>query len=287
MLTPFNKDGSVNYDEAARIAEFLVDEQKNDGLVISGTTGESPTLTEREKLALLRRVVDAVGAKASVLFGAGTYDTAESVHLAQAAQEIGADGIMLVSPYYSRPGQQGLLAHFSEISKAVELPILIYNIQPRTAINLETPTLRLLAEQNDNIVAVKEASGNMAQIMEVCASMPNEFLVFSGDDALTLPILSVGGHGVVSVAAHVVGREIKDMIESFEADPARSRRIHQRLLPVFKALFAFPSPVPVKYAMSLSGFDCERVRLPLVGLDEGERSAVRSALGSVISVGAA
>ena len=273
MLTPFGSDGGVNYAEAGRIAKFLVDEQKNDGLVVNGTTGESPTLEESEKLHLLETVLEAVGDKAAVVFGAGTYNTKESIHMAREAERIGAHGIMLVNPYYNKPGQPGLLAHFSAVADEVSLPVMLYNIQPRSSINLETPTLLKLA-QKQNIVAVKEASGSLPQISEVCGSVPPGFRVYSGDDALTLPILSVGGFGLVSVAAHVVGAEIKQMIECYETDPSQARRIHHKLTPIFKALFAYPSPVPVKYALSLMGFDCRRVRLPLVEMSEADAAPV-------------
>jgi len=277
MLTPFSADGSVNYAEAARLAAWLVDSQQNDGLVISGTTGESPTLSETEKLLLLETVLEAVGDRAAVVFGAGTYDTAESIHLTRQAEARGAHGIMLVNPYYSRPGQAGLFAHFSAIAKETSLPVMIYNIPPRSAINLETPTLLRLAEI-PNIVAVKEASGNMGQISEVCAMVPEGFRVYSGDDGLTLPVLSVGGYGIVSVAGHVAGAEIKQMIEAFPTDPAKANRLNRRMLPLVRALFSCPSPVPVKFATSLCGFDCRRVRLPLVELTEAEQAPVIEAM---------
>ncbi len=277
MLTPFNKDGSVNYSEAARLAEYLVDVQKNDGLVVNGTTGESPTLSEIEKLRLLEVVLEAVGDKAAVLFGAGSYNTAESIQMTKEGEKLGAHGIMLVNPYYNRPGQAGLYAHFSTIAKETGLPVLLYNIQPRSAINLETPTLLKLAEI-PNIVGVKEASGSMPQITDVCAQKPDGFRVYSGDDGLTLPILSVGGHGIVSVAAHLVGDQIKEMLNVFATNPAKAREIHLKLIPVYKAVFSAPSPVPVKYATSLRGFDCESVRLPLVELTEAEKAVVLAAL---------
>jgi 4-hydroxy-tetrahydrodipicolinate synthase len=269
MLTPFDTDGGVNYAEAARIAKFLVDDQKNDGLVVNGTTGESPTLEESEKLHLLETTLEAVGDKAAVIFGAGTYNTKESIHMAREAERIGAHGIMIVNPYYNKPGQTGLYAHFSAIAAEVSLPVMLYNIMPRSSINLETPTLLQLA-QKPNIVAVKEASGSIPQISEVCGTVPPGFRVYSGDDALTVPILSVGGYGLVSVAAHVVGAELKQMIESFENDPATARRIHHKLTPFFKAIFSYPSPVPIKYALSQMGFDCRRVRLPLVEMSEAD-----------------
>lgn len=279
MLTPFDGDGKVNLREAARIARYCIEEQRNDGLVINGTTGESPTLEEDEKFALLETVLDAVGDKASVLFGGGTYNTKESIHLTREAERRGAHGIMLVNPYYNRPGQAGLYAHFSTVARETELPVLLYNIQPRSAINLETETLLKLAEI-PNIVAVKEASGIIGQIGDVCAQAPEGFRVYSGDDGLTLPILSLGGHGIVSVAAHVVGAEIKDMVEAFPTNPERAKRIHQRLVPVFKALFSAPSPAPVKYALSKRGFDCEDVRLPIVKLSDAEKKVVDNAMAA-------
>jgi 4-hydroxy-tetrahydrodipicolinate synthase len=280
MLTPFHEDGSVNYEEAARIAAYLVDVQKNDGLVINGTTGESPTLTEFEKLKLLEIVLDTVGDRAAVLFGAGTYSTAESIQLTREGERRGAHGIMLVNPYYNRPGQAGLYAHFSTVARQTGLPVLLYNIQPRSAINLETPTLLRLIEI-PNIVAVKEASGNLVQISDVCAEAPDGFRVYSGDDNLTLPILSVGGYGVVSVTAHVAGSHIKAMIEAFRPDPDEAARIHRRLIPVTKAAFGAPSPVPIKFATSLLGYNCRSVRLPLVELTEAEQAPVLIAMAAL------
>ena len=283
MLTPFRPDGSVALGEAKRIASFLIDSQKNDGLVVSGTTGESPTLSFDEKMALLEGTLEAVGDRAAIVFGAGTYDTAESIHLTHEAEKRGAHGIMLVNPYYSRPGQEGLYAHFSTISRETSLPVLLYNIQPRSAINLETPTLLRLAEI-PNIVGVKEASGSIPQISEVCASVPDGFRVYSGDDGITLPILSLGGHGVVSVAGHVVGAEIKAMLDAFfDGDLSKSRRLHHRLTPIFKALFSAPSPTPVKYALSKLGYDCESVRLPLVTLSDEQKKVVDRAMEGALA----
>ncbi|MBX7133710.1 MAG: 4-hydroxy-tetrahydrodipicolinate synthase [Fimbriimonadaceae bacterium] len=278
MLTPFKADGSVNYHEVARIADYLVATQKNDGIVVNGTTGESPTLTEEEKLRILEVTLETVGDRAAVLFGAGTYSTTESIHLARQGERRGAHGIMLVNPYYNRPGQAGLYAHFAAVAAETSLPVMLYNIQPRSAINLDTPTLLALAEI-PNIVAVKEASGNIGQISEVCASVPEGFRVYSGDDGITLPIMSLGGYGVVSVCAHVVGTEMMAMLDAFPGRFDEALKLHQSLIPVFKGLFKAPSPVPVKYALSLRGFDCEAVRLPLVALTESEKADVRSICG--------
>ena len=271
MVTPFDSSLAVNYAEARRIAKHLVDDQKNDGIVVSGTTGESPTLSDVEKLTLLEHVIDEVGDRAAVVFGAGTYNTAESVHLAQEGEKRGADGVMFVNPYYSRPGQAGLVAHFTACANAVSVPVMLYNIMPRSAINLETPGLLELAKI-PNVAAVKEASGNLAQISEVIRSKSEGFRVYSGDDALTLPIMALGGHGLVSVVSHICGAAYKEIIECFESNPARARELHHQFEPVVKAIFSQPSPVPIKYALSLRGFDCERVRLPLVQLTSEEKA---------------
>ncbi len=280
MLTPFSADGSVNEAEVRRIATWLIDEQMNDGIVVAGTTGESPTLSAAEKLRLLDITLETVGTRSAVIFGAGSYDTAESIEMTKAATERGAHGIMLVNPYYSRPGQSGLYAHFAAIAAATSLPVMLYNIQPRSAINLETETLIRLAEI-PNIVAVKEASGNVAQISDVIAKAPAGFRVYSGDDALTLPIMSLGGHGLVSVAAHVVGRELNELITNFETNPGLARQLHHRVSPFIHAIFSAPSPVPIKFALSQLGFDCASVRLPLVELSDIEKDNVQRGLAAV------
>ena len=273
MVTPFGANGEIDHDEAARIATYLVDEQGNDGVVVNGTTGESPTLNHEEKFALLRTVLDAVGDRAAVLFGAGSNDTAESVLATREAERVGAHGIMLVNPYYNRPGQAGLEAHFSTVARATSLPVLLYNIQPRSAINLETSTLLRLAEI-PNVVAVKEASGNVPQIADVCREVPEGFRVYSGDDALTLPLLSLGGYGVVSVVGHIVGARIKRMLDHFPTDPRAAAEINKTLIPVIKAMFSASNPVPVKYALSRLGLGRPDVRLPLVELSDSERAAI-------------
>ncbi|HXH61914.1 MAG TPA: 4-hydroxy-tetrahydrodipicolinate synthase [Fimbriimonadaceae bacterium] len=279
MVTPFHKDGSVNYEEAARIAAHLVDVQKNDGLVISGTTGESPTLSDEEKFSLLSCTLDAVGDRAAVVFGAGTYDTAHSIHLTKEGEKRGAHGIMLVNPYYSKPGQAGLYAHFSTVARETGLPVMLYNIMPRSSINLETPVLIRLANDVANIVAVKEASGNLNQIADVAAKMPAGFRIYSGDDALTLPIIAVGGHGLVSVAAHVAGADPKAVIDGAVAGDLKSaQKANARLVDLVKAVFSAPSPTPIKYMLAKNGFDCEDVRLPLVKLDGAQKAVIDAAM---------
>lgn len=280
MITPFNSEGAVNFKEARRIAAFLVDEQKNNGLVINGTTGESPTTSEAEKLQLIEEVLDEVGDRAAIVAGCGTYNTAESVQMTREATARGVHGIMIVNPYYNKPGQRGLFAHFKACAEATELPVLLYNIIPRSAINLDTPTLLELAKIH-NIVGVKEASGNIAQISDVCGSAPSGFRIYSGDDGLTLPILSVGGHGIVSVAGHVIGKQIAEMVNCFAANPAKARAIHHQLMPVVKACFVAPNPGPVKYMLTKMGFDSLSMRLPLVELDAAEMKVCDAALEAI------
>lgn len=277
MVTPFNENLEINYDQAQALAELLV-QTGSTGLVVSGTTGESPTLTHEEKITLFREVKSAVGNRAAVLAGTSTYDTAESVHLSQEAERAGIDGLLLVAPYYNRPSQEGLYQHFKAIAHAVDLPVMIYNIPGRTGVNIEPATLLRLAEVN-NIVAVKEASGNLNQMSEICAGAPEGFLVYSGDDSLTLPLLAVGGVGVVSVASHVVGRDIRRMCEAFFAGRVQEATgLHHRMLPLFKALFCTTNPVPLKAALNMMGANVGGVRLPLVEANERERETVRKAL---------
>ena len=283
MITPFNSDGAVNFKEARRIAAYMVDEQKHDGLVLNGTTGESPTTTEAEKLQLLEEVLDEVGDRCAIVAGCGTYNTAESVHMTKEATARGVHGIMIVNPYYNKPGQRGLYAHFKACAEATELPVLLYNIIPRSAINLDTPTLLELAKIH-NVVGVKEASGNLPQISDVCAQAPAGFRVYSGDDGITVPVLSVGGHGVVSVAGHVIGKHIKTMVDSFATDPSAARVLHHKLMPVVKACFVAPSPSPVKYMMNKLGFDCLTTRLPIVELDAAEIKVCDAALELIKSL---
>lgn len=236
-------------------------------------------MSDEEKLKVLETVLDEVGERASVVFGAGSNNTKHSVEMALAGQERGAHGIMAVNPYYNKPGQRGLAAHFSAIAEAIDLPLMIYNIQPRSAINLETDTLMDLA-QIPNVVAVKEASGNLGQIGEVARRMPEGFRLYSGDDALTLPIMALGGYGLVSVAAHVAGPSFHTIVHRYGSDPAAALREHRRIVPVVEAMFSAASPTPVKYALSLRGMDVNSVRLPLVVLNDQEQAVIDKALNA-------
>jgi 4-hydroxy-tetrahydrodipicolinate synthase len=277
MVTPFTPTGEVDYGRAGALAERLV-ESGSDGLVVCGTTGESPTLSKEEKLRLFSAVVERVGGRATVIAGTGTNNTSESVHFTQEAEKTGVDGILLVNPYYSKPSQEGLYQHFAAIAQATTLPVMIYNIPGRTGVNLLPDTLVRLAEVA-NIVAVKEASGDLTQIAEVKRRVPPEFLVYSGDDALTLPVLSVGGVGVVSVASHLVGREIGEMIDHFFAGRVHeATAVHLKLLPLFKSLFVLTNPVPLKSALAMVGWPVGGVRLPLVEAGAKEKEVVRGEL---------
>ncbi|NLY56247.1 MAG: 4-hydroxy-tetrahydrodipicolinate synthase [Firmicutes bacterium] len=278
MVTPFKEDGKVNYEAAANLAQRLV-ANGSDGLVVAGTTGEAPTLTEEEKIRLFSVITEAVGGKAMVIAGTGSYSTADSVRLTVAAEKTGVDGVMLVSPYYNKPTQEGLYQHFKTVATATKLPVIIYNIPGRTGVNIEAKTLVRLAKDVPNIVAVKEASGDLDQVAKIRRELPASFLIYSGEDHLTLPILSVGGHGVISVASHLVGMEIKEMCTLFhQGEVAKAREIHLKLWPLFKALFVRTNPIPVKTALNLLGFNVGGFRLPLCEAGEDELAPVKTEL---------
>jgi 4-hydroxy-tetrahydrodipicolinate synthase len=277
MVTPMDRTLAVDFDRAAALAKRLV-ERGSDGLVVCGTTGESPTLTDEEKVRLFHTVREAVGRRAAIVAGTGTYNTAHSIHLTKEAERAGCDGVLLVNPYYNKPSQEGLYQHFKAIAESTRLPVMLYNIQGRTSVNCEPATIARLAHI-PNIVAVKEASGSLDQMSQIRKLTPPEFLLYSGDDSLTLPLLAVGGYGVVSVASHLAGREIREMIDAFVAgDVHRATAIHMRLWPLFKVLFITTNPVPVKAALALAGFDVGGLRLPLVEATAKEREQIAAVL---------
>jgi 4-hydroxy-tetrahydrodipicolinate synthase len=274
MVTPFGADGSLDVPGAQRLAEYLVDEQGNDGLVISGTTGESPTTGDAEKETLLRAVVEAVGDRARIVAGVGTFNTAHSIELARTAEKSGAHGLLVVTPYYSRPPQAGLVAHFTAVAEATALPTILYDIPGRTATPIATETLLRLAD-HPNIVAVKDAKGDVAATSAV--TRHGGLAVYAGDDKMTLPLLSVGGVGVVGTPTHVIGRETRRMIELFEAgDTAGALAAHHRLLPVFTGFFRTQGTILVKAAMRLRGLPAGPVRLPLVDATDAEVARLRA-----------
>ncbi|AFV11368.1 dihydrodipicolinate synthase DapA [Thermacetogenium phaeum DSM 12270] len=277
MVTPMTESGDVAYEEASRLAQHLV-ETGSDGIVVAGTTGESPVLTFEEKRRLFAVVREAVGERAAVVAGTGSNNTAAAIELTKEAEKLGCDGVMLVTPYYNKPSQEGLYQHFRAIARETKLPILLYNVPGRTSVNLLPATVARLAEI-ENIVAVKEASGNMDQVAEIRRRTPADFLIYSGDDALTLPILAVGGHGIVSVASHVAGKMIKEMVNSYLAgDVVKAGELHLKLFPLFKVLFITTNPVPVKKALELIGIKAGPPRLPLVRATEQETAAIAEEL---------
>jgi len=277
MVTPMDRALAVDYDRAVALAKRLID-SGSDGLVVCGTTGESPTLSDEEKIRLFHTIRKAVGTRAQVIAGTGTYDTAHSIHLTREAERAGCDGVLLVNPYYNKPSQEGLYRHFRAVAESTRLPVMLYNIQGRTSVNCEPATIARLAEV-PNIVAVKEASGSLDQMSQIRKLTPPEFHLYSGDDSLTLPLLAVGGTGVVSVASHLAGREIKAMIQAYHAgEVQKAQTLHMRLWPLFKVLFITTNPVPVKAALALAGFDVGGLRLPLVDATAKEREQIGAVL---------
>jgi len=277
MATPFFENGEINYKKAAELAVFLVD-NGTDAIVVGGTTGESPTLAEEEKKELFSAIVVAVKGKAKVLAGTGSNNTIQAIRLTKIAENCGVDGIMLVVPYYNKPPQEGLFRHFSAIAAQTALPVMVYNVPGRTVVNMTAETTLRLA-QISNIVAVKEASGDLEQIARIRAGAPGDFAVYSGDDSMTLPVLAVGGIGVVSVVSHIAGREIKQMIAAFKnGDTEAALKTHLKLLPLVKAMFITTSPTPLKGAMNMLGHNLGPVRLPLVELTENQNKEIANVL---------
>ncbi|OLN22741.1 4-hydroxy-tetrahydrodipicolinate synthase [Domibacillus antri] len=278
MVTPFDSKGNIDFDKTTQLIEHLI-QTGTDSLVVAGTTGESPTLTSEEKVALFRHTVKVAAGRIPVIAGTGSNNTRVSIELTKKAEEAGVDAIMLVAPYYNKPNQEGLFQHFKTIAESTSLPVMIYNIPGRTSILIEPKTTIRLANEVPNIIATKEASGSIDIVTEILANTADDFLVYSGDDGLTLPVLSVGGTGIISVASHVAGNEMKKMVDAFYAgDVQTAAVIHQELLPLFRGLFAAPNPVPVKTALQLKGLDVGSVRLPLVPLTEDERTTLSALL---------
>ena len=268
MVTPFDAAGEVDYDQAQALARALL-ASGSDGVVVAGTTGEAPTLSRAEKLSLFRAVKEAVGSDGDVLAGTSSYDTRESVELSREAEAAGVDGLLLTAPYYNKPPQEGLYRHFAAIAAAVDLPCVLYNIPGRTSVNV-TPETILRCAEIDNIVGVKEASGSLDAVSKIVEGAGPTFRIWSGDDQLTLPLLAVGGYGVICVTSHLAGRQMKALIEAYVAGRVdEAAAIHGRLLPLMTALMTVGSnPIPVKHALNAVGFDVGGLRLPLCELDE-------------------
>ncbi|HIE11873.1 MAG TPA: 4-hydroxy-tetrahydrodipicolinate synthase [Desulfotomaculum sp.] len=278
MVTPFDKDGALNVDQVKKLARYLV-ENGSDGLVVAGTTGESPTLSKEEKASLFKAVVEETGGKATVIAGTGSYSTADSIALTKVAQKAGADAVMLVAPYYNKPSQEGLYRHFRAVAESTKLPVMLYNIPGRTAVNVLPATVARLAKDVPNIQAIKEASGNMDQVSELRRILPDEFAIYSGDDALTLPILSVGGKGIVSVVAHIAGKKLQEMINAYASgNVTLAAKVHRELFPLIKGMFITTNPVPVKAALNILGMNVGPPRLPLVEATAEEKERLSQLL---------
>src|SRR5437868_7911439 len=282
MVTPFDEtSGSLDLEQARHLAGALL-VSGSEGLVVCGTTGESPTLSNHEKLALLEATVEVAHARgAPVVAGTTTYNTAESVELSREAARLGVDAILGTVPYYNNPPQEGLFQHFRAVARAVDLPVILYNIPSRSPRNMEASTTLRLAREVSNIVGVKEASANFKQIGEIIRDAPDGFRVWSGNDGDILTMMALGAYGVVSVAAHLVGQQISALMRAFVAgDTARAAEIHHRLMPLVEALFVTTSPIPLKYALNKVGMRVGDARLPLVPIDPTSRAVMDTALAS-------
>ncbi len=279
MVTPFDDQGEVDYEQAKALAKALV-ASGSDGVLVSGTTGESPTLTDEEKLRLWAEVKDALGESGAVIAGTGNYSTAESIELSKEAEQQGVDGILLVVPYYNKPPQEGLYQHFKAIAESVNLPCMLYNVTSRTSLNMtDETTIRL--SHIDNIVGIKEAGSDMDQITRIIDGAKDGFRVWSGNDNETYYMMATGGYGVVSVASHLIGNQISQMMGYLlEGDVENAAAEHRRLLPLFKVLFVVSNPIPVKYSLNQVGFNVGQPRLPLVPPDEASANRIRSVLAN-------
>lgn len=281
MATPFDETGNVDYEQARKLALALLD-SGTDGLVLTGTTGESPTLSSDEKLRLYSEVRAAVGGRAPIIAGTCNYNTAESIELSREAQKLGVDGILGTVPYYNKPPQEGIYQHFKTIAEAVPLPMILYNVPSRTVTNMLPDTTIRLSEI-DNIIGVKEASGNFDGISKIIQKSMPGFLVYSGDDSSTLPIVSLGGYGIVSVAGHLIGKQIQRMIRNFlSGEVEGAAALHRETLPLVNALFVVTNPIPLKYALNKVGFRVGKPRLPLVEIDSKSAAVVDAALDNAM-----
>lgn len=284
MITPFDENGKINWAETSKIIDYLIEEQKSDSLVICGTTGESPTLHEEEKLELFAFALEHAKGRCKIIAGTGSNSTEHSIHLTQEAEKLGVDGALLVVPYYNKPSQEGMYRHFEAIARSTNLPVMLYNVPGRTVASISAQTTLRLAEI-PNIVATKECA-SIEQVTQIAAGAPESFRVYSGDDASTLPALAVGAYGIVSVASHIIGASMKDMIQAYlNGEVAKAAKLHQKLFPVFKGLFECPVPVPnpsaLKYALNELGHSVGGVRLPLIDPSESEAAFIRELVASL------
>jgi 4-hydroxy-tetrahydrodipicolinate synthase len=277
MVTPFDKEGGVDYEQMKRLSLALLD-SGSDGLLVSGTTGERPTLSDEEQLKLFAMVKETVGTRGTVIAGTGSNCTREGVNMTREAERIGVDAILLVVPYYNKPTQEGLYAHFKAIAQSTSLPCILYNVPSRTVTNLAADTVVKLS-QVDNIVGIKEASGNLGQIAKIIDGTGKDFLVYSGNDGDTFPIMAMGGYGVISVVSHLVGNQMQEMLQKLiSGNMKEAAAIHHRLLPLIDALFVVSNPMPIKYALNHVGFSVGSPRLPLTEPDEKSAATIEATL---------
>jgi 4-hydroxy-tetrahydrodipicolinate synthase len=277
MVTPFDEKGEVNYEQAKKLALALLD-SGSDGVVVVGTTGESPTLVRDEEIRLFAEVKSAVGKRGTIVAGTGSNSTAEAIATTKEAERIGVDAALLVVPYYNKPNQQGLLEHFRTIARSTNLPCILYNVPSRTITNLSAETVIELSRV-DNIIGLKEASGDLGQSAKILDGVQGDFLLYSGNDSDTFPLISLGGYGVISVASHLVGNQIKEMIsKAISGEMREAATIHRNLLPLVNALFIVSNPIPIKYALNYVGFPVGKPRLPLTPPDEKTAAAIEAVL---------
>jgi 4-hydroxy-tetrahydrodipicolinate synthase len=270
MVTPFDQKLNIDFSKMTKLINYLID-NGTDALVICGTTGESPTLTTEEKVAIYKHSVKVVDGRVPVIAGTGSNNTHASIELTKKAEEAGVDAVMLVAPYYNKPSQEGLYQHFKQIAESTALPVMIYNIPGRSVVDISLETIIKLS-QVENIVSLKEATNDLDRMAAIIEGTDETFTIYSGEDSLTLPVLAIGGNGIVSVASHIFGNEMQQMVSLFnEGNMVEASSLHRKLVPKMNALFMAPSPTPVKTALQLNGLDVGTVRLPLVPLSEEER----------------
>lgn len=279
MVTPFDAHGEINFKAVKQLVRNLAD-SGSDAIVVTGTTGESPTLSHEEDLLLYAKVLDEVGDRVKVIAGTGNNSTKTTIRYTQLAESIGCHGAMIVVPYYNKPSQEGVFQHFSAVASETELPLMMYNIPGRTGINMLPETVVRITERNQNIVAIKEASGNLEQMKQIITlNKRNDFFLYSGDDNLTLDVLKLGGVGVVSVAAHLVGRQMQSMIKAYlDGNVAEADKMNERLAEFFKVIFITSNPSPIKAALTLSGLDVGGTRLPLVPVNPVELASIKKVM---------
>ncbi|WP_369903034.1 4-hydroxy-tetrahydrodipicolinate synthase [Bacillus manliponensis] len=280
MVTPFDINGNIDFAKTTKLVNYLIDNGTT-SIVVGGTTGESPTLTSEEKIALYRHVVSVVDKRVPVIAGTGSNNTHASIELTKKAAEAGVDAVMLVAPYYNKPNQEGLYQHFKAIAESTELPVMLYNVPGRSIVQISVDTVVRLSKV-PNIVALKDAGGDVLTMTEIIEQTADDFAVYSGDDGLTLPAMAIGAKGIVSVSSHVMGNEMQEMITAFEeGDMKKAQKLHQLLVKVTNALFMAPSPTPVKTALQMVGLDVGSVRLPLLPLTEDERKQLLTVIQSI------